>query len=206
LCNFYITVKWNVVKISGQVSFPKILNDQHPKLHIKISNRISLILVFIPLLCSSHHKFLNIVSLWHSLSLSKISKVVANKTLKECSFKINFVFEILCVTNLNFSNLRVLYIYLQTLNLLRLKMALQLRSYNYCKVSNRLQVPTLVEVFIYWYKDIITNLILNIIIILFFLWINDGEEYIFFILYVLFLHRNKHWMDPSKIPRIDYFE
>jgi len=97
--NRKITVKWNVVQISGQVSFPKFFNDQHPKFHIKISNRISLILVFIPLLCSSHHKFLNIVSLWHSLSLSKISKVVANKTLKECSFKVNFVIEILCVTH-----------------------------------------------------------------------------------------------------------
>jgi len=137
------------MQISGQVSFLKFFNNQHPKFHIKISNRISLILVFIPLLCSSHHKFLNIVSLWHSLSLSNISKVVANKTLKECSFKVNFVFEILCVTNL----IHIIIYLFTDFKLVEVKDDYTTKKSQLLQSFKSVASQTLVEVFIYWYKD-----------------------------------------------------
>ena len=75
--------------------------------------------------------------------------MVANKTLKECLFKVNFVFEILCVMNL----IHIIIYLFTEFKLIEVKDGYTTKKLQLLQSYKSVASQTLVEVFIYWYKD-----------------------------------------------------
>ena len=87
---FYILVVWHVLKIKGQVYFPKNFRWSAQFFINKISNCMSSYPRLIPLLCSNCHQIWYITSLSYVSALKKILKQVINKTENNLSLKVKF--------------------------------------------------------------------------------------------------------------------